>query len=44
MRRTSISEDDVEEDMRLSAKIQDIAKVKVARLERSGDLSFMLDR
>jgi uncharacterized membrane protein YcaP (DUF421 family) len=42
MRRSCVSEDDVAEDLRLSAEIEEIKKVKVARLERSGDLSFIL--
>jgi uncharacterized membrane protein YcaP (DUF421 family) len=44
MRRTCVSEDDLTEDLRLSAKIEDIDKVKIARLERSGDLSFILQK
>jgi uncharacterized membrane protein YcaP (DUF421 family) len=27
--------------MRLSAKVEDIGEIRVARLERSGDLSFI---
>ena len=34
----SVSEHDIEEDIRLSAKAEEIAKIKRARLERSGDL------
>ena len=41
MRRNHISEHDLEEDMRLSAKIEDLSKIKVARVERSGDISFI---
>ena len=41
MRRNHISEHDLEEDMRLSAKIEDMSKIKVARVERSGDISFI---
>ena len=41
MRRNHISEYDLEEDMRLSAKTDDLSKIKVARLERSGDISFI---
>jgi uncharacterized membrane protein YcaP (DUF421 family) len=36
-----ISEHDLEEDMRLEAKIEDLSKIKVARVERSGDISFI---
>jgi uncharacterized membrane protein YcaP (DUF421 family) len=41
MRRKSVSEHDVEEDMRLDASVDDIEEIEVARLERSGDLSFL---
>ena len=36
-----ISKHDLEEDMRLEAKTQDLSKIEVARLERSGDISFI---
>jgi uncharacterized membrane protein YcaP (DUF421 family) len=36
-----ISEHDLEEDMRLEAKTEDLSQIKVARLERSGDISFI---
>jgi uncharacterized membrane protein YcaP (DUF421 family) len=36
-----ISKHDLEEDMRLDAKTDDLSKIKAARLERSGDISFM---
>jgi uncharacterized membrane protein YcaP (DUF421 family) len=41
MRRNHISEHDLEEDLRLSAHINDIAEIGVARLERNGDISFI---
>src|SRR6266536_5014714 len=41
MRLNHISEHDLEEDMRLDAKIEDLSKIKVARIERSGDISFI---
>ena len=41
MKRKSVSQHDIEEDMRLEVQIEDIKKVKVARLERSGELSFI---
>ncbi|HET9419451.1 MAG TPA: YetF domain-containing protein [Chthoniobacterales bacterium] len=41
MRRNQISQHDLEEDLRLEAKTEDLAKIKVARLERSGDVSFI---
>jgi uncharacterized membrane protein YcaP (DUF421 family) len=36
-----ISEHDLEEDMRLEAKTDDLSKIKTARLERSGEISFI---
>jgi uncharacterized membrane protein YcaP (DUF421 family) len=36
-----ISEHDVQEDMRLEAKTEDLSKIKIARVERSGDISFI---
>ena len=36
-----ISRHDLEEDMRLDVKTEDLSKIQVARLERSGDISFV---
>jgi uncharacterized membrane protein YcaP (DUF421 family) len=36
-----ISKHDLEEDMRLEAKTDDLSKIQAARLERSGDISFI---
>ena len=36
-----ISNHDLEEDMRLDAETEDLSKIQVARLERSGDISFI---
>jgi len=36
-----ITEHDLEEDMRLEAKTEDLSRIKVARVERSGDISFI---
>jgi uncharacterized membrane protein YcaP (DUF421 family) len=36
-----ISQHDLEEDMRLDAKTEDLSKIKIARVERSGDISFI---
>jgi uncharacterized membrane protein YcaP (DUF421 family) len=36
-----VSEHDLEEDMRLDAETEDLSKIQVARLERSGDISFI---
>jgi uncharacterized membrane protein YcaP (DUF421 family) len=41
MRLNHISEHDLEEDMRLDAATEDVSKIKTARLERSGDISFI---
>jgi uncharacterized membrane protein YcaP (DUF421 family) len=41
MRRNLISQHDLEEDLRLDAKVEDISKVLRARIERSGDISFI---
>lgn len=41
MRRNHISRHDVEEDMRLSLRTDDLSNVKKARVERSGDISFI---
>jgi len=41
MRRNHVSIHDVEEDMRLNAHLDDLSKVRVARIERSGDISFI---
>lgn len=41
MRRNHISEHDLEEDLRLDAKVEDISKIRRARIERSGDISFI---
>jgi uncharacterized membrane protein YcaP (DUF421 family) len=36
-----ISKHDLEGDMRLDAKTEDLSKIETARLERSGDNSFI---
>jgi uncharacterized membrane protein YcaP (DUF421 family) len=41
MRRNHVSTHDLEEDMRLSAHTDDLSKIRVARVERSGDISFI---
>jgi uncharacterized membrane protein YcaP (DUF421 family) len=41
MRVNHITQHDLEEDMRLNAKIEDPSKIKIARVERSGDISFI---
>jgi hypothetical protein len=41
MKHYLVSKHDLEEDLRLSAATEDIEKIKTARLERSGDISFI---
>jgi uncharacterized membrane protein YcaP (DUF421 family) len=41
MRRNHVSMHDLEEDMRLGARIDDLSRVRLARVERSGDISFI---
>jgi uncharacterized membrane protein YcaP (DUF421 family) len=41
MRINHITQHDLEEDMRLDAEIEDLGTIKVARVERSGDISFI---
>lgn len=41
LRQNHITTNDVEEDLRLDGKTEDIAKVRIARVERSGDISFL---
>ena len=41
LRRNQIAEDDVYEDLRLEVRKEEIAGIRVARLECSGDVSFI---
>jgi Predicted membrane protein len=41
MRRNHVSIHDLEEDMRLNGHLDDLSKVRLARVERSGDISFI---
>ena len=41
MRRNHVSVHDLEEDMRLNAHLQDVADIGIARVERSGEISFI---
>jgi uncharacterized membrane protein YcaP (DUF421 family) len=41
MRRNHISKHDLEEDLRLEVRTEDFSKIKVGRVERSGDISFI---
>jgi uncharacterized membrane protein YcaP (DUF421 family) len=40
LRQNHITTHDVEEDLRLDGKTEDISQVETARVERSGDISF----
>ena len=39
--RCLVSKHDFEEDLRLEAKTEDVGKIRVARVERGGDISFI---
>lgn len=41
MKQSLVSKHDLDEDLHLDAKTEDIGAIKVARLERSGDISFI---
>ena len=41
MRRNHVSMHDLDEDMRLSAHTDELSGIRVARVERSGDISFI---
>ena len=41
MWRNHVSMHDLDEDMRLSAHIDDLSNIRLARVERSGDISFI---
>jgi uncharacterized membrane protein YcaP (DUF421 family) len=41
LRKHQITEDDIMEDLRLNAKVEELEKIRIARLESSGDLSFI---
>ena len=41
MRRNHISRHDVEEDLRLAARTEDLKDIRVGYVERSGDISFV---
>jgi uncharacterized membrane protein YcaP (DUF421 family) len=41
MYRNHVSKHDLEEDLRLSAETEDLDKIRIARVERSGDISFI---
>lgn len=41
MQSSLVSKHDLEEDLHLDAKTEDISEIRTARLERSGDISFI---
>lgn len=41
MSRALVSQHDLEEDLRLTAKTVDVSQIQLAQLERSGDISFI---
>ena len=41
MQSVLVSKHDLEEDLRLSAKTEDVSTIQLAQLERSGDISFI---
>ena len=41
MWRNHVSRHDLDEDMRLSVHIEDLSRIRIARVERSGDISFI---
>jgi uncharacterized membrane protein YcaP (DUF421 family) len=41
MKQALVSEHDLDEDLHLAARTEDVSSIKLARLERSGDVSFI---
>ena len=41
MKQSLVSKHDLEEDLHLDAKAEDVSMIRLARLERSGDISFI---
>ena len=41
MNSSLVSQHDLEEDLRLDAQVEEFSKIRVGRLERSGDISFI---
>ena len=42
MRRSNLSRQDLMQNLRLNARVEDVKKVKEARLERNGDISIIV--
>ena len=41
MKHALVSQHDLEEDLHLDAKTEDLSEIQTARLERGGDISFI---
>ena len=41
MNRNHVSDHDLEEDLRIEGKTDDLSTIRIARIERSGDISFI---
>ena len=41
MKQALVSKHDFDEDLHLTAQTEDVSRIKIARLERSGDISFI---
>jgi uncharacterized membrane protein YcaP (DUF421 family) len=44
MKHYLVFKHDLEEDLRLTAQTEEISEIRAARLERSGDISFIKKR
>lgn len=42
MKKSNLSEQDVMQTLRLNARTEDVSKIKMARLERNGDISVIM--
>jgi uncharacterized membrane protein YcaP (DUF421 family) len=43
MRKSNLSEHDVLQSLRLNAQTEDVSKIKIARIERNGDISVIME-
>lgn len=44
MKKSNLSEQDVMQSLRLNAKTEDVSKIKMARIERNGDISVIMEK
>ena len=44
MRKSSLSKQDVLQSLRLNAHTEDVSKIKIARIERNGDISIIMKK